>query len=123
MAFCSCTGRRLGLVDQVQVNQASPRITIMVENAYGSMVSGLIRATTIALIVYTGLLGLTFLGFSTVPAGYIPEQDKGYLVVNAQLPDGASLERTEEVMSQVTKLADDRFLRGRDADPIDVEEH
>ncbi len=45
-------------------------------------------------LVYGGLLALTGLGFKVVPKGFIPDQDKGYLVVNVQLPDGASLERT-----------------------------
>jgi len=47
------------------------------------------------------LMVFTWLGFRTVPVGFIPEQDKGYLVVNAMLPDGASLERTEEVMARL----------------------
>src|SRR5262249_1876437 len=56
------------------------------------------------LVVYAGLMVLTWLGFTRVPTGFIPEQDKGYLVVNAQLPDGASLERTEEVMARVDEM-------------------
>ena len=60
------------------------------------------------LLVYGGLLGLTVLGFQVVPAGFIPQQDKGYLVVNAQLPDGASLERTDAVVD-----ADDRASPSR----------
>src|SRR5205085_9681023 len=75
--------------------------------AYGRGVGFLLRATTVVLAVYVGLLVLTGVGFSSVPAGFIPDQDKGYLVVNAQLPDGASLERTEEVMRRVTELARD----------------
>jgi multidrug efflux pump subunit AcrB len=74
-------------------------------NAYGGTVQGLLRISVIMLMLYGGLLGMTYLGFSTVPVGFIPEQDKGYLVVNAQLPDGASLERTEEVMARVTEIA------------------
>jgi multidrug efflux pump len=74
-------------------------------NAYGRVVQGLLRVSVIVLLLYGGLLGMTYLGFSTVPAGFIPEQDKGYVVVNAQLPDGASLERTEEVMARVTEIA------------------
>ena len=48
----------------------------------------------IVLLVYGGLLGLTYLGLTRVPTGFIPAQDKGYLLVNVQLPDSASLERT-----------------------------
>ena len=73
--------------------------------AYGRAVTYLLKASFVVLVLYTGLLVLTGWGFATVPAGFIPEQDKGYLVVNAQLPDGASLERTEEVMRQVNELA------------------
>src|SRR3954452_5244417 len=43
--------------------------------------------------------------FKVVPGGFIPEQDKGYLVVNAQLPDGASLERTDEIVRKMTDIA------------------
>ena len=52
------------------------------------------------LVVYGGLLVLTYLGFRSVPGGFIPQQDQGYLVVNVELPEGASLERTEKVMEQ-----------------------
>ena len=52
-----------------------------------------------------GLMGLTYLGFQAVPVGFIPEQDKGYLVLNAQLPDGASLDRTDTVVREMSKIA------------------
>jgi multidrug efflux pump len=74
-------------------------------NAYGRMVSGLIRVSVIALLVYGGLMGLTFLGFRAVPVGFIPDQDKGYLVVNIQLPDGASLDRTDKMVREAAALA------------------
>ena len=57
------------------------------------------------LLLYVGLIGLTGYGFSRIPAGFIPMQDKGYLVVNVQLPDSASLERTLEVTDKVEKIA------------------
>lgn len=72
---------------------------------YGSIVRGVLRIVVIMLIVYAGLLGLTVAGFRVVPTGFIPQQDKGYLVVNAQLPDGASLERTDAVVSRMTGIA------------------
>ncbi|WP_161602273.1 efflux RND transporter permease subunit [Tautonia marina] len=72
---------------------------------YGRLVSGLIRVSVIVLIAYVGLLGLTFAGFRTVPVGFIPSQDKGYLVVNAQLPDASSLERTEAVIQRLSEIA------------------
>jgi multidrug efflux pump len=73
--------------------------------AYGGGVRLLVRTAPIVLLVYAGLMALTFQGFRTVPVGFIPEQDKGYLVVNAQLPDGASLERTEAVVKRLREIA------------------
>src|SRR5262249_18458094 len=74
-------------------------------NVYGFVVSLFLRVSVLILLVYGGLIGLTVLGFRTVPVGFIPEQDKGYLVVNAQLPDGASLERSDDVIKRMTALA------------------
>src|SRR5207253_3445438 len=71
---------------------------------YGRIVAGLVRATGIVLLANAALMVLTWLGFRTVPTGFIPEQDKGYLVVNAMLPDGASLERTNEVMVRLDEM-------------------
>lgn len=76
-------------------------------SGYGFVVRLFLRVAVIVLAVYGGLMYLTYLGFTTVPVGFIPEQDKGYLVVNAQLPDGASLERTEAVIDNLRKIADE----------------
>ena len=51
------------------------------------------------------MIGLTGVGFATVPQGFIPPQDKDYLVAFAQLPDGATLDRTEKVIREMTSLA------------------
>ena len=67
----------------------------------------LLRVSLIAMLVYGGLMGLTYLGFQAVPIGFIPDQDKGYLVVNAQLPDGASLERSDRIIKQMSAIARD----------------
>jgi multidrug efflux pump len=72
---------------------------------YGAAVSILLRVSVIALLVYAGLMGLTFVGFKAVPVGFIPEQDKGYLVLNAQLPDGATLDRTDTLVRELSALA------------------
>jgi len=76
-------------------------------NAYGRTVAAVLRISVIALLVYGGLMGLTYLGFQAVPLGFIPDQDKGYLVVNAQLPDGASLGRTDKIIEQMSGIARD----------------
>ena len=75
--------------------------------AYGRVVGLLIRAPVFALVGYAVLMALTWFAFSSVPVGFIPQQDKGYLVVNLQLPDGASLERSEEVTQRVDAIVRD----------------
>jgi hydrophobe/amphiphile efflux-1 (HAE1) family protein len=77
------------------------RSTGMYTRAVGMM----LRASAITLVVYAGLLYLTYWGFNHVPAGFIPEQDKGYLLVNVQLPDGASVQRTRAVMQRIEEMA------------------
>jgi len=64
----------------------------------------ILRGSAFALMIYGGLLFLTYTGFMVVPQGFIPDQDKGYLIVNAQLPDAASLERTDAVTKEITQL-------------------
>lgn len=64
-----------------------------------------VRASFVVILLYGGFLGLTWLGFNTVPNGFVPMQDKYYLVGIAQLPTGASLERTEAVVKEMSKLA------------------
>jgi multidrug efflux pump len=74
-------------------------------NGYIWAVRRLLRFAAIALVVYVGFLVLTFFGFKAVPSGFIPTQDQGYLIVFAQLPDGASLQRAEEVRKQISDIA------------------
>ncbi len=70
-------------------------------NLYTRTVGGLLRVSVVVLLVYAGLLGLTYLEFTRVPTGFVPQQDKGYLLVNVQLPDAASVERTQRTMSDI----------------------
>ena len=72
---------------------------------YTRSVGLLLRGSVVALLVYGGLLVLTWRGFTQVPTGFIPEQDKGYLLVNIQLPDSASVQRTKEVVARLDRLA------------------
>ena len=71
---------------------------------YSRLVGRLIRMTTLVLVLYAGLCGLNFLAFEKVPTGFIPQQDQGYLILFAQLPDAASLARTQAVVEQATKI-------------------
>jgi multidrug efflux pump len=72
---------------------------------YGKLVTHTLRSSMIAVAVYAGLIGLTVLGFSRVPTGFVPTQDKGYLVSFAQLPNGATLDRTEDVIRRMSDIA------------------
>src|SRR5205823_2726578 len=72
---------------------------------YTRLVGGLLRASLIALLVYAGLLALTYWEFTRVPTGFVPEQDQGYLLLNVQLPDSASVERTQTIMARIEALA------------------
>ncbi len=72
---------------------------------YTALVGHLLRISAVALVVYGGLLYLTYFGFERVPTGFVPQQDKGYLLVNVQLPDAASLERTEAITAEVAAIA------------------
>jgi multidrug efflux pump subunit AcrB len=74
-------------------------------NVYTRSVGRLLRVSGLVLVVYAGLLLLTWWGFTKSPSGFIPAQDKGYLLVNVQLPDAASVERTERVMHRIEELA------------------
>ncbi len=74
-------------------------------NVYARGVGISLRVSVIVLVVYGGLLYLTYFGFTQVPTGFIPSQDKGYLLVDVRLPDSASLERTQEVMAQIEQIA------------------
>ncbi len=58
----------------------------------------------LVLAVYAGLIALTVFGFSKVPKGFVPTQDKQYLVAFAQLPDAATLDRTEKVIRQMSEI-------------------
>ncbi len=72
---------------------------------YTKVVGGLLRLSAVVLLVYGGLLFLTYYGFTQTPAGFIPTQDKGYLLVNVQLPDSTSVERSQKVMNRVEEIA------------------
>src|SRR5262249_34701330 len=72
--------------------------------AYTWAVGGLLRVCLVVLVLYAGLLGLTWWGFLQLPTGFIPTQDKGYLLASIQLPDAASTERTRNVMKKIERL-------------------
>ncbi|WP_285425366.1 MULTISPECIES: efflux RND transporter permease subunit [unclassified Pseudomonas] len=81
------------------------RFFVKASNGYVGAVGRVIRVSGVALVVYAGLIVMTWLGFSTTPTGFVPQQDKQYLVAFAQLPDAASLDRTEDVIKRMSDIA------------------
>lgn len=71
---------------------------------YSNGVGQVLRKSAIALIVYGGLVLLTGWSFDKIPSGFVPTQDKQYLVAFAQLPDGSSLDRTEAVIREMSDI-------------------
>jgi len=74
-------------------------------NGYVRLVGGMLRVSAVVLVIYAGLVGVTWWQFTNTPRGFIPSQDMGYLLVNVQLPDSASIERTDKVMRQIERIA------------------
>ena len=81
------------------------RFFVRASNGYVRSVGRVLRAGGIALVVYGGLIGLTYFGFERTPTGFVPQQDKQYLVAFAQLPDAATLDRTEAVIRKMSDIA------------------
>ncbi|HKC52238.1 MAG TPA: multidrug efflux RND transporter permease subunit [Myxococcota bacterium] len=72
---------------------------------YVGAVTRIVRRVPAALAVYLLLLGAAIFLFRSTPVGFIPEQDQGYLITAIQLPDGASLERTDSLTQQIARVA------------------
>lgn len=75
------------------------------EKAYSFTVKKVVRSSGIVMVLYAGLLALTYQQFAATPTGYVPSQDKQYLVSFAQLPDASSLDRTEDVIREMSRIA------------------
>ncbi|HEY3029118.1 MAG TPA: efflux RND transporter permease subunit [Bradyrhizobium sp.] len=75
------------------------------ERGYAGLIGRLVAHSNISVIVALILIGVGGYGLSRVPTGFIPIEDQGYLLVAAQLPDGAALDRTQRVLDQISDLA------------------
>ncbi|MEM9619240.1 MAG: multidrug efflux RND transporter permease subunit [Pseudomonadota bacterium] len=75
-----------------------------ISHGYADVVCRLVRASTIVLVVYAGLVALTAFQFRVTPGGFIPDQDQGYLIGVINLPQGSSLERTDEIVRRATDI-------------------
>jgi hydrophobe/amphiphile efflux-1 (HAE1) family protein len=84
--------------------RAFNRFFDLFSEGYARLVGRLIRMTAVVLALYVGLNALNFVAFEKVPTGFIPQQDQGYLILYAQLPDAASLSRTQAVVHEATRI-------------------
>ena len=72
---------------------------------YGWVVGRLLRGSVLVLLVYGGLLVLTGWVFHAAPTGFVPQQDQGRIICNIQLPDSASLQRTQDAVAKIEAIA------------------
>jgi HAE1 family hydrophobic/amphiphilic exporter-1 len=75
------------------------------ERRYTALIGTIVRHAGVSVTIALILIGLGFYGLARVPTGFLPIEDQGYLIAAVQLPDGASLERTEKVLQQVSDIA------------------
>ncbi|MDL2401848.1 efflux RND transporter permease subunit [Rhizobium mayense] len=75
------------------------------EHGYAKLISGMVHHSGIAVLVALALIGVAVWGLTRLPTAFLPPEDQGYVLISAQLPDGASKERTDAVMAQVGKIA------------------
>lgn len=71
---------------------------------YTAIIKRIVRLAALALVAYFGLLAFTGWGFNQLPTGFVPTEDQGYMFVNVQLPDGATLDRTRDVIARLDKV-------------------
>ncbi|KWV56808.1 transporter [Bradyrhizobium macuxiense] len=76
-----------------------------IERGYARLIGGIAGHAKTSVAVALILIGLAFYGLSRIPTGFIPIEDQGYLLAAVQLPDGASIDRTQSVLDQVTEIA------------------
>jgi len=73
--------------------------------AYGNGLGRVVARKSLMMVMYLSLVGITYGLFQAVPGGFVPMQDKQYLIGFAQLPDGATLDRTEDVIREMSQIA------------------
>jgi HAE1 family hydrophobic/amphiphilic exporter-1 len=74
------------------------------EDAYAALIDRMVRHNGLMVVLALALMGLALWGMVRLPTGFLPIEDQGYVLVGAQLPDGASLERTNRVMERIAEI-------------------
>jgi HAE1 family hydrophobic/amphiphilic exporter-1 len=75
------------------------------ERHYAGLISGMVHHSAVVAIIGIALIGVAVWGLTRLPTGFLPLEDQGYVLIIAQLPDGASKERTDAVMVDVGRIA------------------
>ncbi len=75
------------------------------EGAYSRLIGRMAQRSGLMAIIALAIIALAGYGFTRVPTGFIPIEDQGYLLASVQLPDGASLDRTQNVLDRVSEIA------------------
>src|SRR5262249_54872171 len=81
-------------------NKAFDRLS----SGYAFLTRRMLRVSVLMLIIYGGLIGLTYLQFARTPSGFIPQLDRGYFIAAISLPPGASLERTDQTVRRASEI-------------------
>lgn len=75
--------------------------------AYAGILRLIVRRMLLTVLLLGAIIGGTVMGFLRIPGGFIPDEDQGYFIVSAQLPNGATINRTQEVAEQVREIVQD----------------
>ena len=81
------------------------RVYSLAEGGYARLIGAMTRRSGAMATLAILLVGFAIWGLSRVPTAFLPPEDQGYLIVAAQLPDGAAKERTDSVMQQISAIA------------------
>jgi HAE1 family hydrophobic/amphiphilic exporter-1 len=81
--------------------RAFDRVFGRIESAYSGVAAAFVRRVSIVMLIALAIAGVTLWQFGRVPTGFLPLEDQGYVMVNVQLPDAASLQRTKDVVETI----------------------
>ncbi len=84
----------------------------LVERGYTWVVSHLVRRPAAVLVVFVGLFGVTAWWYVSLPTGFLPAEDQGYIIVSIQLPDAASQQRTRALTEKLNTILEEEKKRG-----------
>src|SRR6266545_3913933 len=103
-ALCALLLRPAGMARKRWLARVWNAAFLRLTNGYDRTVQHIVRRTALAVVVLLALSGAGYFLLRAVPTGFAPTEDQGYLLVNVQLPDAASLERTDAVVRQIEKI-------------------